>query len=602
MAFDGFPLRPSRVTAWVVARLAHVSPEEITRQHLLLTDGSAMRSVMTGLVYAIAALLIPLPWVLACAALDFGSEKLGARWMERLVPAINPLRYFGTVLAGIASQAGFATALALCYQSDIPLAQPFAAGVITLTMLQMASIRVIHQPYAVTGLATTFAVSMAAVIYDWESRSGAAGLAVSLIALCAAGYFIAAIVQTNHALHAGIARERASARAADQAKSRFLAQMSHELRTPLNAILGLGHAELAQARDPASVERLQLVTDAAKGLAVILDDILDMSAIEAGHLPIRPVPCDPAQEITTTTALYRPLYQAQGLSVTLILSPDLPRRAALDSQRLRQCLSNLFSNALKHTRQGGATLAAQLGPDGRLAITFSDTGPGIPEAEADRLFQPFQRGKSDQAGTGLGLSITRALARSMGGDLRLEPSTQGARFLLTLGWRPAPPAVALSPARQEIEWSAKAKSQLKSHAGLRVLVVDDIATNRLVAKAHLALHGVTAVEAGSGAEALGLLQHSPVDLVLLDMNMPDMDGTQTLHGIRALAGYATLPVIAMTADATEAHRRKYLAAGMDGYLAKPLTPEAVAHMLDQFTPHKAKMPAESAPTSLDPAP
>lgn len=586
MAFDGFSLRPRWVKTWVTSRLAHISPEEITRQHLLLSEGAGVRAVMTGLVYAIAALLIPLHWVLACAALDFGSEKLGARWMERLVPAERPWRYVGTVLAGIGSQAGFATALALCYQSDIPLAQPFAAGVITLTMLQMASIRVIHRPYAVTGLATTFLVAVVAVIHDWPSRSGPAGLVISLIALAAAGYFIAFIVQSNHTLHAGIARERASARVADQAKSRFLAQMSHELRTPLNAILGLGHAELATARDPASIERLRLVTDAAKGLAVILDDILDMSAIEAGHLPIRPVPCDPAQEITTTTALYRPLYQAQGLSVTLNLSPDLPRRVAMDSQRLRQCLSNLFSNALKHTRQGGVTLTARLGPDGRLAITFADTGPGIPETEAERLFQPFQRGNSDQAGTGLGLSITRALARSMGGDLRLEPSPQGAQFLLTLDWRPAlrphtPPTVPLDA-------RATAKDQPrgheKDHTGLRVLVVDDIATNRLVAKAHLALHGLTTVEASSGAEALAILQRDAIDLVLLDMNMPDMDGTQTLQGIRALPGGAALPVIAMTADATEAHRRKYLATGMDGYLAKPLTPEAVADVLVRFCP------------------
>jgi signal transduction histidine kinase len=296
------------------------------------------------------------------------------------------------------SQLGFATALALCYQVPAPLAQSFAAGVLTLTMLQMASIRVIHQPYAATGLATAFAVAVLAVLNDWQSRSGVTGLVVSLIAIAAAAYFVASIVRSNHALHAGIAHERATARMADQAKSRFLAQMSHELRTPLNAILGLGHAELAQSSDPASRERLRLVTDAARGLAVILDDILDMSAIEAGHLPIRPTPCDPRHEIAAAAALYRPLFEAQGLEVRVRLSPDLPAQTVMDSQRLRQCLSNLFSNALKHTTRGGVSVAAEMAEHGKLQIAFSDTGPGIPEAEAERLFQPFQRGDRRSAG------------------------------------------------------------------------------------------------------------------------------------------------------------------------------------------------------------
>lgn len=564
---------PVPFPAKLSAKLARISPEEISRQYLLLVEGAAQRAVLTGLVYAISALLIPLPLVLACAVMDFGGEWLGLRWMKGLVPAENPQRYIATLLAGMLSQLGFATALALCYQSPATLASPFAAGVLTLTMLQMASIRVIHQPYATTGLATAFAVAVLAVLNDWQSRSGPTGLVLSLIALAAAAYFVASIVKSNHALHAGIAHERATARMADQAKSRFLAQMSHELRTPLNAILGLGHAELAQATDPASQERLRLVTDAARGLAVILDDILDMSAIEAGHLPIRPTPCDPGHEIATATALYRPLFEAQGLEVSLHLSPDLPARTVMDSQRLRQCLSNLFSNALKHTTTGGVSLVADM-KDGRLAITFSDTGPGIPQAEAARLFQPFQRGAGDQPGSGLGLSITRELARSMGGDLLLLPSANGARFLLTLavdcpGEIPPPQPEPL-PLPKDL-------------STVRVLVVDDIATNRLVAKAHLRLYGVATEEAASGAEAVVKIRLNPPDLVLLDMNMPGMDGTATLKRIRTLPSRAAkVPVIAMTADATEAHRRKYLEAGMDGYLAKPLTPEAVADLLSQF--------------------
>ncbi len=592
----------------LLARLSTIPHDELERQYQLLSDGATLRAILTTLVYALALFFVAWPVVLICMVADFTAERLGMGWMKGLHPARQPWRYLTTIAAGMVSQGAYALVLAFAYQSSLPLAQPFAAGVLTLTMLQMASVRIIHVPYAISGLSVAFVLGVAAVLHDWQSRTGLAGLALSLVALCAAAYFIAAIVRGNHALHDGIARERASARMADEAKSRFLAQMSHELRTPLNAILGLGHAELARATDPTSQERLRLVTDAARGLAVILDDILDMSAIEAGHLPIRPAPCDPGKEIAAAAALYRPLFEAEGLSVTLILSPDLPKEAALDSQRLRQCLSNLFSNALKHTRSGGVTLQAEQVATGDLVISFVDTGPGIPPAEAARLFEPFQRGAGDHPGTGLGLSITRALARSMGGDLHLIPSAQGAQFRLRL---------ALNPVKEAGDGVAKAKNASRPDADPqawptaagqadapplapqssaqaepapgrvgRVLVVDDIATNRLVARAHLMLHGIAVEEAASGAEAVARLGQDGIDLVLLDMNMPDMDGTETLRQIRSLPGREGLAVIAMTADVTEAHRRRYLAAGMNGYLAKPLTPEAVAELLTRHLPPK----------------
>ncbi|NEY89435.1 sensor histidine kinase [Tabrizicola oligotrophica] len=441
---------PFAVSRRFAAHIAAIPAEEIARQYRLLTESGATRRVLTFFIYIMAAFLSPLPVALLCCLLDFAAEWFGARQMKGLIPASQPRRYLATLVALVVSQASFTTMLGFVYQSPAPLAAPFAAGVLTLTMLQLASIRVIHLPYAVTGLATTFCVALGAVVWNWPSRSGPAGLALTLLSLMAAAYFIHSVVRANHALHAGIAQEREAARLADLAKSRFLAQMSHELRTPLNAILGLGHAEMMQARDPEAVERMRLVTEAARGLAVILDDILDMAAIEAGHLPIRPVICDPAREIAAAAELYRPLFEAQGLAVRLEISPAFPAHVVLDSQRLRQCLSNLFSNALKHTAHGGVTLEARLaeatGAQGRIEIRVSDTGPGIPPDETERIFQPFQRGTSSQPGTGLGLSITRALARSMGGDLVLVPGSEGAQFLMTLAFAtpqagPARPAL-----------------------------------------------------------------------------------------------------------------------------------------------------------------
>eukprot|EP01031_Cornospumella_fuschlensis_P008645 gene8645-10656_t len=167
----------------------------------------------------------------------------------------------------------------------------------------------------------------------------------------------------------------------------------------------------------------------------------------------------------------------------------------------------------------------------------------------------------------------------MGGDLQLIPSLTGAEFRLRLALLVLPK---FSPVSEHHEPAPRTPNAVP--AGLCVLVVDDIATNRLVAKAHLHLHGIKTEEADSGAEALARLRQNGIDLVLLDMNMPGMDGIETLQRIRALPGRTRLPVIAMTADATEAHRRRYLAAGMDGYLAKPLTPESVAEMLALYAP------------------
>ena len=212
---------------------------------------------------------------------------------------------------------------------------------------------------------------------------------------------------------------------------------------------------------------------------------------------------------------------------------------------------------------------------------MSDTGRGIAPDIADRLFEPFQRGASDAPGSGLGLSISRSLARAMGGDLVLLPTNKhankhvGASFLLTL-------ALGVVADTQTATPPQTAQTQTADMQGRTVLVVDDIATNRLVARAHLALYGVTVTEAASGAVAVEMIRAAAPDLVLLDMNMPGMDGIATLKKIRALPSRAArLPVIAMTADATNDHRRRYLEAGLDGYLAKPLTPEAVADLLAQ---------------------
>jgi signal transduction histidine kinase len=395
----------------------NISADEIARQYQTTSDAEDRLTVAIFIVYGMAAVFIPLEIALACMLVDMGGEKLHVRLIKGLVPAQMRWRYIGSVLAALVAQLAYMDMLHHCYHSDGLLAKPFVTVLLITTTLRIATVRSIHLPYAMAELALTAAVTLFEIAHHWPNEAGPMGTGLTVFFLIASLNFIAREVVANHALHAELARETAAAKAADQAKSRFLAQMSHELRTPLNAILGLGHVELKQASDAGSIDRLRLITDAAAGLSVILDDILDMSAIDAGRLAIRPALCSPGVEIASITALYQPLYSAQGLSLKLHLATNLPPRAVIDAQRLRQFLLNLLSNALKYTAEGGVSVFVKRTADGKLAITFTDTGPGICPKDAENLFQPFHRGTSDMPSRGLGLAISRSLAQSMGGGI-----------------------------------------------------------------------------------------------------------------------------------------------------------------------------------------
>lgn len=539
-----------------------------------------MRVMLTLLVYVIGTSYLPFWIPLVLAVIDTAAEYIGLRLMRELDPARQPGRYLVT-LGMIAVAEGCYTAQAgLLWQHDSPYAKALATGLVTLTLLQLASVRAIHLPHAMIGWLTTLVFAIAAVLVEAFIDSPDAPSAVPLICIAGAAWFVLTTMRSNHGMHDAMTRDRQAAQAADRAKSRFLAQISHELRTPLNAILGLGHAELAASITPERRERLELIVASARSLGVMLDDILDLSAIEEGRTPIRPAPADPAAEIRSVAALYRPFFEGAGLTLTLNLAADLPPRAGFDAQRLRQCLTNLLSNALKHTRSGGVSVSAQRDLAGLLSIEVADSGPGVALDEAEAIFEPFLQGKTAVAGTGLGLSISRALARAMGGDLRLIQRPRGACFRLTLRLDPLPRALAAP--------DTPPRAERLNFGGARALIVDDIATNRLVARAHLVLYGLRCEEAADGETALARIAADPPDLVLLDMAMPGMDGAETLRRIRALPPPANrIRVVAMTADATLATRSQHGLAqgGLDGCLTKPLLPEAVGRLLaEQLSP------------------
>ena len=563
--------------------VAAQSPEEIARQARVLGNVEITRTCLTIFAYLVMAIYLPLSLCLILAALDTAVEWLGARALQDLEPARQPWRYLAAHGAVVVAELAFTLPAALLWQLDDTFARALSIGVIAVTLLQLMSVRCIHLPFALTGWSTVLSISLVGNAAVWLRLGDMGGLALSTLITLATALFALRILMANHDIHDEIARERAAAQAADQAKSLFLAQMSHELRTPLNAIIGMGFIELTMSRAPDTRSRMATLVQSARGLGTILDDILDLAAAREGRLTLRPADLDLAEEVRLTVALFRPLAEAQGIRIELALPEDLPALARFDGQRMRQCLSNILSNALKHTTQGTITVRVQAAP-GLAAITVSDTGPGIAPAVAAHLFEPFLQGPGAARGTGLGLAISRQIARAMGGDLVLMPQTHGARFRLTFHLQPMDAPLSQMPA------DAAQTARPAVLDGARVLVVDDIATNRLVAASYLRLLNARPVEAANAEEALALIAAETPAAVLLDMNMPGTNGIETFRLIcldAARRGIARPPVVAMTADATETHRQAYLAAGLDGYVAKPLDLAILQTSLEAVLPRPA---------------
>lgn len=373
--------------------------------------------------------------------------------------------------------------------------------------------------------------------------------------------------------------------AASEAKSEFLASMSHEIRTPLNGILGmaqaLGHRNLATEER----EMVDAILDCSKSLMTLLNDILDLSKIEAGKLEITPIADDFRHKLKRTERFYRPKADEKGLFLRVIVDKRIPAVMEFDPVRLRQCVDNLVSNALKFTESGGIIVAATCEdcshPDTvRLKIHVSDTGIGMTEEQLGKLFQNFQQADRsttrNYGGSGLGLAITRKLARMMNGDVTVV-SKPGKGSIFTLSFdaarvaRKEEPADASPALFSQDVIDLDARKQVVDFRGKTALIVDDNRINRRVARLFIEPMGLNTVEAGSGYEAIEILDKMKVDVVLLDIHMPEMDGPETLERIRASGKpWANVPTIALTADAMAGDRERYIALGMSDYVSKPI--------------------------------
>jgi signal transduction histidine kinase/AmiR/NasT family two-component response regulator len=373
-------------------------------------------------------------------------------------------------------------------------------------------------------------------------------------------------------------KAQAQAIAASNAKSAFLANMSHEIRTPLNGILGMAQVLEMGALSPEQKEQVATILDSGRNLMALLNDVLDLSKIEAGKIAIVKTDTDLTHTLRRLHRLWKPKAEEAGLEFYLSLDADLPQVLNFDAVRVRQCVSNLISNAIKFTSKGRVEVfvAARKQPDGQylVKVRVSDTGVGMDADTQARLFRPFVQADDSTSrrygGTGLGLSICRKLAELMGGEasVRSEPG-RGSEFTFSfLAGEAAPQhrVVNEGPALSEDE----TRSALKRD-NLRLLLVDDHPINRQVAALFLRPFNMRVVEAVNGREALEALKREPFDLVLLDIHMPVMDGTETIGHIRSSGeACANVPVIALTADAMSGDKERYLALGMDGYLSKPL--------------------------------
>ncbi|WP_321859768.1 ATP-binding protein [Burkholderia cenocepacia] len=383
-----------------------------------------------------------------------------------------------------------------------------------------------------------------------------------------------------------------AADAANDAKSAFLATMSHEIRTPLNAILGnlelIGREPLAESQR----ERLQTVEGASSVLLDLINDILDLSKIEAGQMTIEAIPFDLAETIRQTGAMFEPLAAAKGLQFDVFVDDALASRYLGDPTRIRQIAANLLGNAIKFTNHGEVTLEVYLrddtDPESPIAIGVSDTGIGMTEAQRAALFRPFTQADTSitrrYGGTGLGLALTKQLTQMMHGsvEVKSEPD-KGSTFVVTLPMRAASDA-------QVAEYEAAlADDGALPSVTARVLVVDDHPVNRTLLQGQLVTLGYAADAAEEGASALRRCADTRYDLVMTDLNMPGMDGYTLARVLRAQ--YPGLPIVAVTAHASAAEHARCAEAGIVAVLVKPVLLDTIDRTVRRY----AQMASAQAP-------
>ncbi|MBI5086556.1 MAG: response regulator [Acidobacteria bacterium] len=385
--------------------------------------------------------------------------------------------------------------------------------------------------------------------------------------------------QLEQALH--------TATAASQTKSEFLANMSHELRTPMSGVIGMLDLVLDSPLSTDQREQILTAHNCAHSLLALLNDLLDLSKIEAGRMALEEIPFDLRQMVADCAKAHQLKARAKGITLTWQVDDGVPRQILGDPLRIRQILNNLLSNAVKFTSEGYVRVSVSLQPGAGdtsrphiLRLVVSDTGPGIAQEKQETIFEKFTQADGSISrkfgGTGLGLAITRKLTEVHGGRILLDSKVgMGSSFTVLL-----PCGRVDNAAGENVHAAAPASSETP-----RILVVEDNRINQKVVVSLLRKKGYTADIANNGQEALDCLKLREYGLVLMDVQMPVLDGLEATHQIRADARFALLPIVAMTAHAMNGDRERCLQAGMNDYVAKPVDHKHLLSLVDHYLNH-----------------
>ena len=416
-----------------------------------------------------------------------------------------------------------------------------------------------------------------------------------------------------------LAAARDEAESANRAKSTFLATMSHEIRTPMNAIIGLAHLLEREVTTPRQRERIGKITTAARRLLHIINDILDLSKIEADKTVLEIIDFAVGATCEHAVSLVRESAQQQGLGLAVEIDPRLPPMLRGDPGRIEQILVNFLSNAVKFSERGTITLRATRMDDGetpdtpvRLRLEVEDQGIGLNAEQQAKLFKPFEQADSSTTrkygGTGLGLAISRGLVELMGGQIGADSAPgRGSRFWVVLPLAQGDTGMPARSADQDPlpDANAFASWLLANRSGCHVLLAEDNTLNQEIASELLQNVGLRVTIAQNGQEAVTMAGQAHFDLILMDLSMPVMGGLEAAATIRTLPGQAATPILALTANAFKEDRQRCLEAGMNDHLAKPVTPTTLYQALARWLPGASPRPAaapETAPATGTPEP
>jgi signal transduction histidine kinase/HPt (histidine-containing phosphotransfer) domain-containing protein/ActR/RegA family two-component response regulator len=436
------------------------------------------------------------------------------------------------------------------------------------------------------------------------AAAGLGGALALLLALAFVQYDIGPLIRLTADAFRKLERTTHAALESARIKSEFLANMSHEIRTPMNGIMGVTRLALGMAMEPKLRRYVEVIDTSARGLLTILNDILDFSKMEAGKYEIRPREFAPRALIAESLSLFAQRAQEKGLALGHQVAEEIPADLVGDPDRIKQILVNLIGNAVKFTDIGEVRVEAKLSGSRErqfFEVVIIDTGCGIaPEAQSE-LFQAFTQVDGSHArkhgGTGLGLAIAKRLAELMAGDIWLESEVgKGSRFGFKVEVLRAKPRGVISvPSGQD----GSSDLRRAPRTGRPLLVVDDNEINRFVAVEHLNKMGYRVVTVASGEEAVDAVSSGQYAAVLMDCQMPGMDGYTAAREIRRLEeGTEThIPIIAVTAHALDGERAHVLSSGMDDYIAKPVTPVILERTLERWIGRPLTIPAPGLPTS-----